>query len=119
MGEGTTNGPSPGEVPALAPPPVPKEIVDVRDANPVQTDDGASAQNDDGPLTLVQIRVTETQLDYLDEIDAVAATRRLDVTDAAVVRFALSQLMVAHTPEQVVERLGRPKVRGRRGRPRH
>lgn len=72
----------------------------------------------EGPLTLVQVRVTEAQLDYLDEIDAVAATRRLDVTDAAVIRFALRQLMAAHTPDDLVERLGRPKVRGRRGRPR-
>lgn len=109
VGDGTTSDSSPGEDPALArlsPP----DIVDVTPN---------SVQADDGPLTLVQIRVTEAQLDYLDEIDALAATRRLDVTDAAVVRLALSQLMAAHTPEQIVERLGRPKIRGRRGRPRH
>ena len=76
-------------------------------------------QVDDGPLTLVQVRVTESQLDYLDEIEAVAATRRLDVTDAAVIRFALRQLMADQSPEQIVGRLGQPKVRGRRGRPRH
>lgn len=81
--------------------------------------DATPAVHDDGPLTLVQVRVTEAQLDYLDEIKAVAATRRLDVTDAAVIRLALHQLMAAHTPDQIVERLGRPKVRGRRGRPRH
>lgn len=74
---------------------------------------------DDGPLTLVQVRVTEAQLDYLDEIEAVAAMRRLDVTDAAVIRLALSRLMAAHTPGQIVDHLGRPKIRGRRGRPRH
>lgn len=117
-GEGTTNDPSPGEDAAPARPSGP-DIVDVRDTNPVQGDDGPSAHTDGGPLTLVQVRITEAQLDYLDEIDAVAAARRFDVTDAAVVRFALSQLMAAHSPDQIVERLGRPKVRGRRGRPRH
>lgn len=110
VGDGATRDSSPGEDPAparLSPP----DIVDVTDPNLVQADDG--------PLTLIQIRVTEAQLDYLDEIDALAATRRFDVTDAAVVRLALSQLMAAHTPDQIVERLGQPKVRGRRGRPRH
>jgi hypothetical protein len=110
VGDGATSDSSPGEDPAparLSPP----DIVAVTDPKPVQADDG--------PLTLIQIRVTEAQLDYLDEIDALAATRRLDVTDAAVVRLALSQLMAAHTPDQIVERLGQPKVRGRRGRPRH
>jgi hypothetical protein len=27
--------------------------------------------------------------------------------------------MAARSPDQIVERLGRPKIRGRRGRPRH
>lgn len=128
VGEGTTSdAPRVEEPPVSAPTPdatapsVAAPVVARKAATPSGKGKAVAepAQVDDGPLTLVQVRVTESQLDYLDEIEAVAATRRLDVTDAAVIRLALRQLMAAHSPEQIVERLGQPKVRGRRGRPRH
>lgn len=110
------NVPSQNSIPSGAAPSEPPRRTH---APPTRSANAGADAGDDGPLTLVQVRVTESQLDYLDEIEAVAATRRFDVTDAAVMRFALRQLMAAQTPEQIVEHLGQPKVRGRRGRPRH
>lgn len=118
---------SPNDVASEEPPvsPIPSAVLASETATPARKSKAAakavaeSVPDGDGPLTLVQVRVTESQLDYLDEIKAVAATQRLDVTDAAVIRLALRQLMSAQSPEQIVDRLGQPKARGRRGRPRH
>lgn len=103
------------EPPTLAPEPVP----------PAQPGERPSQhKKDDPPAAIVRVTsyVDESQDAYLDDVKYVGVRRRtkIDVSRAAVMRFALERLMADMTPEQAYEAIAAkpvdPKASGRKRR---
>ena len=69
-------------------------------------------------LRLAQFYVTPAIDKYLRAVRAEALTQDVDVTASAVARMALQRLADETTPQELVRKLGGPKKRKGRGRPR-
>jgi hypothetical protein len=72
------------------------------------------------PLRLVQVYLTPVIDEFLRQARSMAIMQGLDVSASAIVRHAMEQLLVAVSPAEMVELLGRPKGQSyrKRGRPR-
>jgi hypothetical protein len=101
--------PTPAAEP-VAPPRPAKRLPQARKADPP------------APIVRVTSYVDESQDAYLDDVKVVSVRRRtkIDVSRAAVMRFALERLMADMTPEQAYEAIAAkpvdPKASGRKRR---
>jgi hypothetical protein len=78
-----------------------------------------SADREGAGLRKAQIYIDTTIDDYLWQIRAAAAERRLDVSSAAVARLAFHRLMADMTPDEVLKHLSSGADRQGPGRKRH
>jgi hypothetical protein len=108
----------PSQHPNTLPPYEASEVIDVRETAeqptaawepvaPAPREKRALPKKDDRPVPIVRVTsyVDESQDAYLDDVKFVGVHRRtkIDVSRAAVMRFALERLMADMTPEQAYE----------------
>jgi hypothetical protein len=120
----------PSQNPSTLPPyKTPEVVVDSREGTESEATTGtgdapppASKPTEPGAQVRVTVYVEETHDAYLENVRFVGAHRRprIDVSRAAVVRYALDRLMADMTPEQVYQTIAGkpvdPRTTGRKRR---